>query len=42
MGMLGILISKEEVIKGTFLDSDSEAVGIMMQASGESACMSSG
>ena len=36
MSNLGIFISNKKELKGTFLDGDSEAVGIMMHASGKS------
>ena len=39
---LGIFISNYQIIKGTFLDGDSDAVGIMMLASGKSAYIISG
>jgi hypothetical protein len=36
---LGIFISIEPVLKGTFMGGDSDGVGVMMHASGEtSAC----
>jgi hypothetical protein len=38
MHNLGIFISNERLIMGTFMDGDSDAVGIMMHASGASSC----
>jgi hypothetical protein len=38
----GIFISNFQLRKATFLDGDSDAVGIMMHASGKSVCKISG
>ena len=37
--VFGILISNYQLIKGTFMDGDSDTVGIMMHASGMYACI---
>jgi hypothetical protein len=39
---LGVFISSYQIIKGTFLYGDSDAIGIMMHAFGKSICIFSG
>jgi len=42
MRNLGVFISSYQIIKGTFLYGDSDAIGIMMHAFGKSICIFSG